>query len=279
MRPLPRPQISARAVLELCAFSIRDPDLSGRLAAALGDADALEADYLQRGAQGALWTVPPSAAFGGVDAREMQRVYKNTFAKSVGTRNIYDQIKKLPANDICPICGQRTVGTLDHYLSQTDFAALVVTPSNLLPSCADCNKAKLDDRAAGAETQTLHPYFDNIDHDRWLMADVVQGAPAALRFRADPPADWPIVTRARIQHHFRKFGLGPLYAAHGAVELNNIRFALDRVAQRGATADVRTELALRWESSRAVQLNSWQTAMYEALTASEWFCAGGFAET
>lgn len=277
MRPLPRPQISARAVLELCAFSIRDAGLSGRLTAALAGADAAETDYVQRAQQGGLWALPKTAAFGQVTGIEMKRVYKDTFAKSAGTRNIYDQIKKLPANDICPICGQRTVGTLDHYLSQSEFAALVVVPSNLLPSCADCNKAKLDDRAKDAETQTLHPYFDNIDQERWLMSEVVQTAPAALRFRAEPPAHWPEVTRRRTSHHFRKFGLGALYASHSAVELGNMRYALQKIAERGSAAEVKAELSLRYESSHAVQRNSWQTAMYEALMQSEWFCAGGFA--
>ena len=276
MRPLPRPQMSARAVLELCAFSIRDPDLSGRLTTALAGADAAEADYLVRGQQGGLWALPKSTQFGQVSGQEMKRVYKDTFAKSVGTRAIYDQIKKLPANDICPICGQRTVGTLDHYLSQSEFAALVVVPSNLLPSCADCNKAKLDAHAAHPEHQTLHPYFDNIDQDRWLVADVLQTAPAALRFWASPPPFWPQVTQRRTIHHFQKFGLGSLYGSHSAVELNNMRYALQRIAERGSPEEVRAELRLRYESSHAAQRNSWQTAMYEALMGSDWFCAGGF---
>lgn len=276
MRSLPRPQISARTVLELCARSIRDADLSGRLTAALAGADAAEADYLAYAQRGGLWALPKSAQFGPVTGQEMKRVYKDTFAKSAGTRNIYDQIKKLPANDICPICGQRTVGTLDHYLSQSEFAALVVVPSNLLPSCADCNKAKLDAHAANPELQTLHPYFDNIDRDLWLTAEVLETAPAALRFRASPPQHWPEVLQRRTLHHFQKFGLAALYASHSAVELGNMRYALVRIAERGDTADVRAELQLRYESSLAAQRNSWQTAMYAALTGSDWFCQGGF---
>ncbi len=263
-------------MLELCAFSIRDADLSGRLTTALAGADAAEADYLMRGQQGGLWALPKSAQFGQVTGQEMKRVYKDTFAKSAGTRVIYDQIKKLPPNDICPICGQRTVGTLDHYLSQSEFAALVVVPCNLLPSCGDCNKAKLDAHAVIPEHQTLHPYFDNIDQERWLVADVLQTAPAALRFRAAPPAYWPQVMQQRTAHHFRKFGLGALYGSHSAVELNNMRYALQKIAERGTAEEVRSELQLRYESSLAAQRNSWQTAMYEALTGSDWFCAGGF---
>jgi hypothetical protein len=139
-------------------------------------------------------------------------------------------IKKLPANDICPMCGQRTVGTLDHYLAQSLHPALVVTPANLLPSCGDCNKAKLDAQPRAVIEQTLHPYFDDADDGVWLYANVEEGTPTALLFYPDPPTVWPETKQARVRLHFRTFGLGALYASHSAVELNNIRYGLQRIA-------------------------------------------------
>jgi hypothetical protein len=276
MRKLDRPAEVARGVLELCAQSIQDPDLRERLFEAADDIDAAEASYLEHAAAEALFKILQVSAVNGVTAEEMKRVYKGTFAKSKKTRPIYDLIKKLPANDICPMCGQRTVGTLDHYLAQSLHPALTITPANLLPSCSDCNKAKLDAQPKFASEQTLHPYFDNVDDAAWLYAEVQETSPAALRYYVNCPSDWQSVKQDRISRHFNVFGLGALYASHSAVELVNIRFGLQRIFERGTDEDIRAELQLRFESSEAAFPNSWQTAMYRALAASDWFCNGGF---
>lgn len=144
MRKLNRHTEVSRGVLELCAESIQNQDLKARLKEAADHFEAAEAAYLEHAAVGALFHIARSKVADCVTAEEMKHVYKNTFVKSKRTRPIYDAIKKLPANDICPMCGQRTVGTLDHYLAQSLHPALALSPANLLPCCADCNKAKLD---------------------------------------------------------------------------------------------------------------------------------------
>ncbi len=276
MRHLIRPAFAARDILQLCIASIQNHDLTDRLALIADKVEAAEATYVQHGDEGTFFLIPQTPGVGGVTVEEMKRVYKGTFSKSSRTRNIYDTIKKLPTNDICPMCGQRTVGSLDHYLAQSLHSALVVTPANLIPACNDCNKAKLDAQPMSIEEQTLHPYFDNVDDGVWLCAAVEETNPASLRFFPNPPVNWPAVKRARVLNHFRTFGLGSLYASHSGVELTNIRYGLQRIAVRGSTADIQAELLKRAESARAAQVNSWQTAMYRALTESVWFCAGGF---
>jgi hypothetical protein len=235
-----------------------------------------EAVYLALGNTGDLYAIPLSSGVGTVDADEMKRVYKGTFVRSKGTRDIYDQLKKLTPNDICPTCGQRTVATLDHYLAQSLHSLLTITPANLLPCCIDCNKAKLDVQPACRIEQTLHPYFDNIDDHHWLKAEVKEVAPAALLFYASPPALLGADMCARVHRHFATFGLASLYASHSAAELVNIRYGLMRIAERGTPDDVRGELSRRADSYRAAFQNSWQTAMYTALASSDWFCEGGF---
>ena len=276
MRRLPRPPYAVRDVIGLCVQSITDADLAGRLADVEDKVANAETQYIQNGSNEALFSIAPTASVGGVTVDDMKRVYKGTFAKSRRTRPIYDKIKKLPANDICPMCGQRTVATIDHYLPQSLHAALAVTPANLLPSCADCNKAKLNAQPRNVEEQTLHPYFDTVDDGIWLHARVEERMPAALLFFSDPPDVWPEAKQARVHLHFVTFGLGALYASHSAVELNNIRYGLQRIAERGAADDIRAELSRRAESSKAAQINSWQTAMYCAVAASDWFCRGGY---
>jgi hypothetical protein len=276
MRRLDRPAYAARDVLELCIESIRDEDLTDRLELIGGEVEKAETNYIERAQDGTLYSIVQTKGVEDVTVDEMKRVYKGTFARSKGTRDIYDTIKKLSPNDICPMCGQRTVGTLDHYLAQSLHSTLVVTPANLLPSCADCNKAKLDAQPGAADEQTLHPYFDDVDDGVWLYATVEETNPAALLFYIDPPADWPETKRARVRLHFRIFGLGALYASHSAVELNNIRYGLQRIAERGNADDIRVELLRRAASGEASQINSWQTATYKALAASDWFCNGGY---
>jgi hypothetical protein len=277
MRRLNRPPFAAREVLDLCIASIQNPALVRRLSEIADQVEAAEISYVQRGIQEELFLIRQTLGIGGISADEMKRIYKGTFAKSVRTRNIYDQIKKLPANDICPMCGQRTISSLDHYLAQSLHSALVITPINLVPACGDCNKAKLDAQPITASEQLLHPYFDDVDSAVWLFAVVEEADPASLRFYPDPPADWSPVKRARVLNHFRMFGLGALYASHSGVELVNIRYGLQRIAERGTVEDVRAELVTRAESAEAAHINSWQTAMYYALAESDWFCADGFS--
>lgn len=276
MRRLNRPPFAACDALNLCIESIRDKDLTDRLALIGDEVAAAETAYIMYGDLQELFQVPQTRGVGLVEVSEMKRVYKETFAKSVRTRNIYDQIKKQPVNDICPICGQRTVGSLDHYLAQSLHSALAVAPINLVPACSDCNKAKLDAQPKTATEQTLHPYFDRVDDSTWLYATVGETTPASLRFFPDPPTAWSAVTRERVKNHFRIFGLGALYASHSGAELTNIQYGLRRIAELGTSEDVRAELLNRAESAKAAHINSWQTAMYQALAESEWFCEGGF---
>ena len=276
MRHLSRPTFAARDVLNLCIDSIRDKAFKDRLALIVGQVEAAEATYDQYGGLQEWFQIPQTLGIGGVTADDMKRVYKNTFAKSARTRNIYDKIKKAPVNDICPLCGQRTVGGLDHYLAQSLHSALVIVPINLVPACSDCNTAKLDAQPNTAAEQTLHPYFDNVDDEAWLYATVEETNPATLRFYPDPPASWSPVNKERVFKHFRTFGLGALYASHSGEELTNIRYGLQRIAKRGTDEDIRSELMNRAESAKAAHVNSWQTAMYCALAKSDWFCAGGF---
>jgi hypothetical protein len=276
MRYLTLPAYAASDIALQCAKSIKDKKLSNGLAVVVTKIGEEEKNYIALGQKEALFTMTRTEQIGGLAVDEMKRVYKDTFAKSKRTRHIYDAIKKISPNDICPMCGQRTVATLDHYLPQSRHAALIIVPANLVPSCMDCNKTKKDFQPISANEQTFHPYFDNLDGDVWLRASVEVGEPAALLYEARPPVNWSESRIARVHLHFKTFGLRALYASHSAVELTNIRYGLQRIAERGTPEDVQQELLRRADSARAAQINSWQTAMYDALASSDWFCAEGF---
>ncbi|TGA97710.1 hypothetical protein E4665_11460 [Sporolactobacillus shoreae] len=62
--------------------------------------------------------------------------------KSQLGRPYYDLFLSLPPNEKCPYCGQKKVSTLDHFLPKSVYTPLIVTPTNLVPSCKDCNTEK-----------------------------------------------------------------------------------------------------------------------------------------
>ncbi|TRO62490.1 HNH endonuclease [Streptomyces sp. IB201691-2A2] len=214
--------------------------------------------------------------------KEMTDVYTDRMAKKKAPgRVIYDDLILAPAHGICPLCAQRPVSTLDHHLPKADYWALAVDPLNLVPACADCNKTKLDIAAQTAGDETLHPYFDNVEGDEWLRAAVIESAPAAVTFFVDAPQAWDPILRQRMNTHFRVFELAALYACQAADEIFNINFHLTQLYDASAVGGlerVRAHLVEQAESRRNAHVNSWQTATYDALASSSWFCGGGFRE-
>jgi len=218
------------------------------------------------------------AVIGGVvTTLEMEAVYTQRMVpKTAPGRATYDKLLSLARSGKCPLCAQRDASTLDHHLPKAHYPVLVVTPLNLVPSCKDCNKAKLASLPTNASEETLHPYFDDIDGDRWLFASVQRTVPASLKFFVEPPDNWDAVLAARMHLHFETLGLGYLYAAQGADELLNMRHQLRLIHDIGGAVTVRSELLARAESARIVRVNGWRAAAFEAFAESDWFCDGGF---
>ena len=278
MRSLPKPDVTGSEVLQLCAASIRDPDLKDRLLQVEAIVEAAEELYREHGANAELHAVKGTKTVGSfVTRKEMERVYNGTFVKSSRTRSTYAKLKKACVNDICPLCGQGTVHQLDHYLPITSFPVYGVTAINLVPACSDCNKYKLIHVAANAGEQTIHPYFDEVDDEQWLFGEVVESTPASVRFAVKPPDPWDAVQVQRVKTHFRIYRLGALYATHAAVEISNMRHGLKRMTTTPGFAErIRQHLRERAESCAEVYKNSWQRATFDALADSDWFCSGGF---
>jgi hypothetical protein len=228
-----------------------------------------------------LHTISVADNVGGVvSTAEMSKVFVYRMAQ-IGApgREIYDQLRSAARNDRCPLCGQRLVATLDHHLPKSEYPALAVAPVNLIPSCSDCNRAKLHNLPRTAVEETLHPYFDDVENDWWLRGRVVEVVPAAVEFYVQAPVGWSNLLGDRVQNHFKIFKLGELYASHAAEEILNIREYLRRLFDHGGAEEVRAHLQLQAASSEAARVNSWQTASYKAFADSDWFCAGGFIPT
>lgn len=233
--------------------------------------------YLDKARDGAFYTLDskdftlPSPD----DRCELIKVYTNRMAKEGAPgRPVYDALKLAAGR--CPLCGHRPVTTLDHYLPKTLYPLLCVTPTNLVPACSDCNKAKSDNSFPAAADQPLHPYFDNADEDEWLKAEVVHGKPPALVFFANPPRHWTADLADRVRHHFEVFELAELYGSQAAAELAEIAYYLARVHDAGGEQAVKEYLDLIAASRAKVNRNHWRTATYRALAGSSWYRSGGF---
>jgi len=277
MRHISLPTLTAAEAMDLCIESVRDRDLKRRLGVARRHLEVAETEYLRLGRKAKLYQMPESHRIGrSLTHLEMDELYNGTFVRSARTRSAYGKLKKACTNDICPLCGQRTVHQLDHYLPISRHALFGITASNLVPACSDCNKIKLAYVATTAAEQTLHPYFDDVEGERWLFAKVTQN-PGSLLFFARPSVAFGKTIRERIKVHFETFSLATLYSSHAGAEISDIKHHLIRLStRRGATARIRAYLQDQADSRGNAHVNSWQAATYEALAASTWFCGGGF---
>lgn len=278
MIKLEPPDLDTGDVFALCISRVRNPALRARLASVATEVIQASEIFEDLATQARLYEFVREAVIGGVvTTSEMEDVYTQRMVpKAAPGRSAYDKLMSLARSGKCPLCAQRDASTLDHHLPKAHYPVLAVTPLNLVPSCKDCNKAKLASLPTNAKEETLHPYFDDIDGDRWLFASVQATAPASLKFFVDPPDHWDAVLAARILLHFETLGLGDLYAAQGADELLNIRHQLRMIHDTGGAATVRSELMARAESARAVRANGWRVSAFEAFAESDWFCDGGF---
>lgn len=62
----------------------------------------------------------------------------------------------------CPMCGNLTIGTVEHYLPKEPFPEFSVFSWNLVPSCSSCNQKRSNKHANGISHQLLHPIFDKV---------------------------------------------------------------------------------------------------------------------
>ena len=278
MLKLDRPAYSAEDAFASCISRVRLPALKARLTGATQTiVDASDAYEVAGDAQALHQIVREPLVNGTVTTAEMEAVYTDRMAKQTGPgRIIYDEIFAA-AKGRCPLCAHRAVTTLDHHLPKALYPALAVTPLNLVPSCSDCNKAKLARIPHSAEDVSIHPYFDDVDRERWLFAEVVEVAPASLRFWTEPSATLDALLAKRLRRHFRGLNLSALYGSEAAEELLNIRYLLSSLQASGGAAFVRAYLNEHAESCLAGRLNGWRRAAYEAWATSDWFCEGGFS--
>ena len=211
-----------------------------------------------------LYTIKPANMINGVITKDnMNYLYTGKLSKKGQPgRTYYDNWRSIAAFGQCPLCGVRTVSTLDHYLPKSDFPIFSILPINLIPSCKDCNTDKLTTTATTHAEETIHPYFDDIEDDHYLFAHLQETTPVTFSFKVNAPIHWDYDLRKRLKAHFRVFQLNKLYVTLAAQELTNIRFRLKNTFSTSGANGVKSYLWEGYETRMNGNKNSWQTAMY-----------------
>lgn len=278
MWSLERPTLSAQSAFTTCISRVRNTGLAARLASAAPAIVAASTEFDRAARRHRLHEIRTHHEVApDITVGEMEKVYTQRMAKSGAPgRDIYDEIFASAPSGRCPLCMQRFVATLDHHLPKAHYPALAVAPLNLVPACSDCNKAKLDAIPVTEEDVPLHPYYDDLGHEVWLTAAVVESRPSALRFEIARSRAWDDTLFARVNRHFRSLGLAALFASEAAEELLHIRHQLEILRDADRANGVRNELERRAASCATARVNGWRSAAYRAWSESDWFCDGGF---
>ncbi|MEV0021793.1 hypothetical protein AB0H45_06110 [Streptomyces atroolivaceus] len=223
------------------------------------------------------------------DVDDLIDMYKRRMGPEYPGRPVYDEIRNIRAK--CPLCGVGSVRQVDHHLPKSKFPYLAVAPMNLVPICSDCNYAKGEIYPHTYSRQTLHPYFDDIDDERWLFANLVTFSESGEPYTAEPddsppdwrveffvipPAGWDDGLSKRVEYHFRTFNLADLYEDQTADELTGIEVSMAEAYHAGGPADVQELLRSMTRSRRKIANNTWMVALYEGLAMNIWYCNGGF---
>lgn len=274
MRKLLKPQDNAIDVFNACIDRVRNVDLKYRLLSCSQEIVDASTEFDAKAPNALLHTIlPKDNVANSVTVDEMKAVYTDRMAKKLSPGHIYyDKLMSLPAHGRCPLCSQRVVSTLDHHLPKAHFPSLAVSPLNLIPACKDCNKIKSDDVPACSEEETLHPYYDDVETFVWVKAKLSETLPVAIEFYVDPPINCESILAERLKNHFKVFELAELYVSHAAEELASIEFIAKKIFDSGGGQDLKKHLVETASGKHAVNLNSWQSALYTCLSENDWFC-------
>ncbi len=277
MQTLPRPSFTVSDVFKASISKVRQKDLKDRLINCLPEIIDDAQKYEEKVTSAELYLFPKKTVIAGnVTAKELEKVYTYRMVpKNSPGRIYYNKLRYPQGSDKCPLCGQRPLSTLDHYLSKTDYPTLSVLPINLVPACKDCNYIKSNSFPTKSEEETLHPYFDNIEGDKWLYATVNKTSPPSLTYYIDAPSNAPLKMAERVKYHFDLYDLGTLYTSEAAAELADISYLMKILRNDIGPEAVQEHLSATAQSCEINRMNSWKSAMYQALASDPWYCDKG----
>jgi hypothetical protein len=268
------PDDNAGLVFVACATRTRSAAKRTALLAQRSHVEDRAEQYLEHALAGTLHEFDPVDP-DGIEAAELSGLYGRVLVKG-GERPLYLRLRGRSRYNRCPLCAQRDVKSLDHYLSKDEYPELAVFAANLTPACFECNHAKLNFRAELATDSLFHPYFDDWSDLRLIQATINIGGRVTTSFTTRSPVEFDPVINQRVQKHFTELNLAELYEQHAAVELVERKDMFRGTFESDGADGLREELEYEAKSRRRFNRNSWQSALYRALSRDVIFYSGGF---
>jgi hypothetical protein len=234
--------------------------------------------YDTRAAVNELHLTPTANSVGSVTHQEMAALYDDKFAKrGFPGRRTYERIRNSAPKGVCSLCKHQVATTLDHFLPKSHHPGLSVHTRNLIPACRDCNTNKLAHVASAANEQLLHPYYDDVSGVRWLACRLVRGQPLTVGFEVDA-SNVSVGIAERLRTHMAVLSLPATYRPQALDALGDVKQRLVDTGTLGGPEAVRSYLVEELSSREARDLNSWSSALFRALVASQWFIEGGYVD-
>lgn len=199
--------------------------------------------------------------------KDLQKVYRDKFSKDITIKRKYYDVIMAQVKGVCPICRTGTPTTMDHYLPQSKYPLLVVTPANLVPSCRDCNMGKRSFDTKKSSMMPLHPYFDKVD-DQWLEAQITffEDATFSVKFyNGIDTSKASVMIKNRIDSHIKVHHLQETFASKVLTELDSIEFRYKEMLSNTSISDIKCDLEKVCKSAEYYDVNSWKAALYRAL--------------
>ncbi len=289
MKRLPSPSITQNVSYQACLQGVSDPILSTRYHSNQNNVDIKCAVYLAPAQAGTLCLLPQTRhqlggdpVVSGTTLLKSQiialysdyMVPKNKPARTL----IYDKIK-VAANGKCPFCaGIGHVRTLDHYLPKAKYPEFSILPSNLVPSCRDCNMgAKGASITANIGEQFLHPYFDahHFFDEQWVFGTTSVQEPVDCTYGVIAPQNWNSDDQQRVERHFKSFDLGYRFQLEASDEISSVINSRKGTLNQLSPNDFKSHL-LDGASDSHLIINHWRRVLYQSLANNAWFCAHNF---
>lgn len=163
-------------------------------------------------------------AKGSLSKDELIELYDKGLMKLSDAKRYVIAIKR-GASGRCSYCG-RSLPTLDlsldHFFPKSVYPLLSVSPTNLIPSCRECNEGQKRDRTFEKyDEMPYNPYFEENQIARWLLAEIgVDDCRPYVAYSIRPlnPEDngdeW-----SRAQNYFELFNLGERYSLTATDEI------------------------------------------------------------
>lgn len=284
MRSLPKPVFVSSDIYSVCLSGVSDAALVASFQAVALEFKVQADLYDTRAAASCLYQLPQDSSrnedviINGITKTQVNNLYSQYMVpQNKPARIYYDELMGLAPHGKCPYCGFGQASTLDHYLPKSRYPFFSVLASNLIPSCKDCNTGKSSVVAKFAGAQSIHPYYDGdtFADTQWLYARVEETSPPSITYYVNPPLIWPEETQQRALKHFDDFKLAKRFSVEAADELSAVSDSFSESIEYLNDQEVKCQLERRSNAEFRKHKNSWKTAFYQALAASDWYCREG----